>query len=216
MMKRRKLLLLGLVAIPAVATADDLIFGRRLRRRCEIPAYPYPRGQGSNPVSAGSFKAIVYARNGSLINGRGTSTETTDSPPPDTVLLKTFQMDQKTLTNDHCRLSQVAATISSEGEWVVHLLAEQNPEIVPAVERPRFEDFRRNLFLLELRPTGLMTLDPATTDSSVARPEFPGIPIQQFWINKEQSARIQRSGRSEALSRYFAVLEQMEFHFSYK
>ncbi len=212
--RRRTVLITGLGALPALAAADTILSGRRLRRRCGIPGYPYPQDRISNPVSSGSLRAVRYPENGLLAVSRP-STDGMPSGNP-AVVLKTFQLGDRSLTNDHCRISQVTVTVSSEGTWLMHLLAEQNPEILEPALRPPFENFRRNQFVVDVRPTGLMTADQTESLAAVGKPEFPEIPPQEFWISKGQQARIRREGTSESLRRYFDVLEQVEVHFSYR
>lgn len=209
-MKRRALLLAGLSAAPGLLLAGDLLKGRRLRTQLCLPPYDYPTHRFTTPVSAGSLPAISY-----LIDGSGAAV------PGDgdgaTERLKTIQMDQSKLENDHCRIAQVTVTVSSRGAWFVHLLATQHPGIVlDAQQRPPFERFQRNLFRVDIRPVGLITLQRTETVSVVGKPEFPIIPPQLFWILKEETKRIQLSGQNQNIARFFDVIEQVEIHFSYR
>lgn len=207
-LKRRALLLSGLAAFPGLAMASDLFARRKLRTRCYIPQYDYQPHRFTDPVSEGTFSAIAY-----LVDGSGRSSTTTGNMER----LKTFQMRKANLTLDHCQISHVTITISSTGNWTMHMQAKQHPgELLAAKLRPPFERFQRNLFRVDVRPVGLMTLDTAEATSPIAKPEFPCIPMQQFWIQKDQTQRIQRRGHSRDLARYFDVIQQTEIHFSYR
>ena len=112
---------------------------------------------------------------------------------------------------------QVTVTITSEGRWTVQMIAQQHPgELVEAQLRPQFELYRRNLFRVDLRPVGLMTVEHTEATASIGKPEFLCIPTQQFWIQKDQTQRIQQHGRSTELARNFNVIRQVEIHFSYR
>ncbi|MEQ9412117.1 MAG: hypothetical protein RIK87_30685 [Fuerstiella sp.] len=206
--KRRALLLTGLSTIPGMLFAGDLLARRRLRTRCAIPQWDYQPHRFSDPVSEGSLKAVGY-----LMDGSGDAA-TVDSP---VVRLKTFQMAAAHLGRDHCRISQVTVTITSDGQWILQLIAQQHPgELVEAQLRPQFERYQRNLFRVDIRPVGLMTLDHTEATSPIGKPEFPCIPLQQFWVLKEQTQRIHRRGESADLARFFNVISQVEIHFSYR
>lgn len=212
--RRRTLLITGLATFPALVAADDIFFGRRLRQRCGVPGYRYPQDRESNPVSSGSLRAVRYPLNGLL--AVGTSAADGARGGKGGVALKTFQLGERSLTNDHCRISQVTVTVSSDGNWLMHMIAEQNPEILEPAQRPPFERFRRNQFIVDVRPTGLMTADQTESQAAVGKPEYPEIPPQEFWINKGQLARIRREGTSTSLRHHFELLEQVEVHFSYR
>lgn len=209
---RRATLLAGLSAATGILSAGELLAGdllarRKLRTRCCIPGYNYRPHQFTDPTSAGSTRAIAYPIDGSEAALASSSV----------VRLKTFQMNKASLGKDHCQISQVTVTISSDGHWYLHMQARQHPgELVTAKLRPQFERYRRNLFRVDIRPVGLMTLDRTETTSAVAKPEFPTIPVQQFWIQKDSTERIQRRGQSNLLARHFDVIKQAEIHFSYR
>ena len=206
--KRRSLLLLGISAVPSIMFAGDLLRRRKLRTRCSIPAYDYQPHRFTDPVSEGSRSAIAY-----LIDGSGS---------PGTInskfeRLKTFQMATAHLGQDHCRILQVTITITSGGRWTVQMIAQQHPgELLDAKLRPQFELYQRNLFRVDVRPVGLMTLEHSEAIAPVGKPEFPCIPVQQFWIQKDQTQRIHRFDHSAELARNFNVIRQMEIHFSYR
>ncbi|MDG1894872.1 MAG: hypothetical protein P8J37_08190 [Fuerstiella sp.] len=209
--KRHSLLLAGLTASPSILLAGDLFARRKLRSRCCLPAYDYQTHRFTDPGTAGSLTAMAYLIDGSPITGQsaisGSNLE----------VFKTFQIDRSHVENDHCRIAQVTVTISSTGHWIMHMLATQHPgNIADAQQRPQFERFKRNLFKVDARPTGLMTLNRTESLAVIGKPEFPTIPVQEFWIQKEETQRIQRKGYSSELGRYFRVIEQVEIHFSYR
>lgn len=230
MISRRTLLVSSIALLPAIAAADDILCGRRIRPRCLLPPYPYPHDKISNPVSIRGLRMIRYRRDGSVApagdlvvtSANSAASRGIENVPlssgrrKDDVLLKTFQMETERLDNDHCRISLLTVTVSSEGDWLMHLVAEQNPEIVEVRLRPEFEKYKRNQFVIDLRPTGLMTINQSEMQSVLAKPEFPSIPVQEFWVSKHQISRIQRQGHDSQLLSYFPVLEQLEVHFSYR
>ena len=143
---------------------------RRLRSRCCLPPYDFQTHRFTNPLTAGSLKAIAYLIDGSLAADgsviAGSKTE----------VLKTFQMKRSHIDNDHCCIAQVPVTISSRGEWMMHMQATQHPRhITNAQQRPQFERFQRNRFRVDVRPTGLMTLNRTESLPALGKPEFPTI-----------------------------------------
>lgn len=208
---KRRLLLLGLAAWPATLLAADKLLGRRLSRRCALPNYNYDVTRGVNPVSANSSKAILW-----LVNGSGAVTDV-QIPHDKREIIKTFQMNDDSLPIDHCRISRVVVTITNKGYWTVSLTAHQDPQLLanPAL-RPQFERYRRNLFRVAVRPVGLMTLNASVEQAKVAKPEFPFIPPQAFWVQKGEVLRYSKRGYCCCLQNYFHLIKQTEIDFSYE
>ncbi|MCA9051049.1 MAG: hypothetical protein KDA89_20075 [Planctomycetaceae bacterium] len=208
-LKRRALLATGLSIVPGIIVAGDLLSRRKLVSRCSIPVYNYQPHRFTDPVSEESLRAIPY-----LADGSGAAVPV---PGGGTERLKTFQMAATSLTKDHCRISQVTVTITNTGRWMVRLTAQQHPgQLVTAQLRPQFERYQRNLFRVDIRPVGLMTLQHTESVAPIGKPEFPCVPTLQFWIQKDQTQQIHRWGESPELARWFDVIEQVEIHFSYR
>lgn len=209
--KRRLLLLGGLAVWPATLLAADKFFGRRLKQRCELPGYCYDVRRGVNPKSSSSTTAILW-----LVNGSPAVTDVAVQGD-NREKIKTFQMSDADLQIDHCRISRVVVSITSEGYWTLSLTARQDPQLIPnPALRPQFERYRRNRFRVAVRPVGLMTLNADIEEAKVAKPEFPFIAPQEFWVRKGEELRISRRGYCCCLDKYFHLIKQTEVDFSYE
>jgi hypothetical protein len=223
--RRHILLVASLSVIPAEALAGDLLCGRKLRNRCGLPSHDYSRERFSPPISGSSLRAIrstsLQVRSGDTAASAGAretaavlrAIELDELPPGE---LKVFQIEPATLRIDHCAVSQVVVTIAESGEWMLSLQAQQDPRLESAQLRTQFENFRRNEFRLEVRPILVLTARQNADVAVLGKPELDAIDAQEFWLDKHEVRRITLKNSSQDLRRYFAQIEQVDVHFSYR
>jgi hypothetical protein len=82
--------------------------------------------------------------------------------------------------------------------------------------RTQFERFRRNEFRLEVRPILVLTARQNADVAVLGKPELDAIDAQEFWLEKHEVRRIILKNSSQDLRRYFAQIEQVDVHFSYR
>jgi len=210
--QRRALLLGWLAALPGIVLGGDLICGRRLCNRCGIPCYRYPMEPFSDPLDATSLRAVA----GTATRVNVTAGGITGNSDHTDLSLKTFQINERFLRIDHCEVSLVTVTVANEGQWFLTFVARQDPAIVESKLRPEFERFKRNQFRVEVNPVLMMSVQQSATNAALGKPELPHIPVQEFWVEKGQTIRIQRNERNKDLARYFDLIEQVDVHFSYR
>lgn len=122
---------------------------------------------------------------------------------------KSFQFD-KSLVIHHCKLSAMAATINSDGQWTVSLVAEQNGDNTTFNRLTRW--LKQNEFVVTFKFYTDFQVDPIVTDESLAtflltRPVVAQVGPIEFYVRKGQPYHLLLSGpkTESGLSRRNAV-----------
>jgi hypothetical protein len=200
----------------ALGVTSSIAFGADWLRRtqsqpiCRLPCYHYRTSHPSNPRSAVSTVGLEAAVAGRI--DRGASA--TDAAQ--TVRTKTFQLSTATLQNDHCELERVTMTIVEDGSYILNFEAEQNPSLVPEIERPQYERYLHNHFFVQARGTGLAPVGVDPEESVLGQPEFFKVCLPPMLIEKRARRNLRWTGCCDEIRRSFDVIDRVEIDLSYE
>ena len=240
-MKTYGVAILAVVAIHAQCAecCAQLFHVSRANRACCLSGrYNYSSDRLSSPVTAFSFPGTaVTAATGTAGTGSSTSTihKTTTSSTHRTAAgttttlttttgtvdgadlrTKTYPLRVKALKSEQCQISRVVVTLSSDGTWSVDFLAEQNPLLVAAAQRPRVLVDQQNEFYIAVRPlfnNGLVA-DDALDNVVVA--SATRIALPPFWLRRGQQRQLRVSGNDGMVRRHFDAIGYVAVDLQYR
>ena len=138
-----------------------------------------------------------------------------------------FQLATPRLQVDHCSLTRFAVAMHDDGAYQISFRADQNPlpGDNPALPPPAGDGgratlqtghLRRNLFVVRVRGyAGDAVVAPRGTPG-LGHPAVVEFPVEPFWVQRGVPYPGFVAGRSEAVRRYFALVERVEVEFTYK
>lgn len=215
-MKRTVLIPAGILTVTALAWSGDRWCGRPVRKYCHLPCYDYRGRPPSNPVSQTTTAAINLTAEEVIVDPLERLEAGPGAAGTRTLKIKTFQLADSEIRNDCCRLSQVSITICEDGTWIVNAVAEQNPDFVDEVQRPRFFNFKRNRFYVDVRGVGLATaLDPPAT-RVLGQPQFCHLEFDSFWIEARQKRVMRWTGTSKEIDNTFTLVDRIDVDLRYE
>ncbi|HWL09845.1 MAG TPA: hypothetical protein VNQ76_15675 [Planctomicrobium sp.] len=199
-------IVISMILLGATVFAGDLLRRTEARRYYSLPGHEYRGPQPVNPVSGVSQLAIPLTY---------TYTDA-DTRSEKSVQAKVFQLDASELRNDHCQLTKVALTIQQNGKWMLNFTARQDPDLVPTHMRASFERFERNLFCVSVYGAGLFPTIERIDVSPTGKPQLFYLFLQPTVLEKRQISRLNYSGHSDEISRYFELIDRVEIDLRYR
>ena len=208
-----RIFLLGLTAwltlLNTAALAQWFPHATRTRRVCCLSGnYDYSWNKLNNPVTALSFEGVLDTD--SAVAGRSSPL----SARP--VRVRSFALREKELRIDHCRISRVVVTIADTGDWMIDMMAEQNPKLLPNELQPRIQLFDQNRFHVTVRPLlGGPVVSPDSLDDVVG-PTVSSLSVPPFWLEKGQTKNIHHSDNDPRLANRFDSIRQVAVDLQYE
>jgi len=214
-------------------TASELCYSQllhfsRAKPACCLPGgYGYSAFDASDSVTGFSFvgTAVTSGTAGNSVatvetttrfaDGTTSSTTTTTSGSPG-VQVKSFPLRTRVLGKDHCQLSGVVVALSSDGTWSVDFLAEQNPNLLPPDERPRYLVHQQNQFHVRIRPLLGQRLVTVDALDNVAVPSVASLHVQPFWLQRNSKQQMRAQGQSQCVRQYFDKIGHVAVDLSYR
>ncbi|AMV37295.1 hypothetical protein [Planctomyces sp. SH-PL62] len=254
-MRRREWITISAAGLTVglAAAADDRV---RLRTRVKcvpgIPARDYQYRDFSATAFAVSaaavalapfpavarlraFESRVVAAKGEpfVVSGLEAASEAFPAVPTPGVRANMFQfIDPTSLRIDHCMISEMAAVIDEEGQWVVSLRADQNPILVRRreglIDQVVVDDVResvlqtnqflRNLFHVRVFGYAAPASRAATPAVGVTDPAVFEATIPPFWVQRGRPRRMRWTGSMDAVqaARAYGLVDRIGVEFSYQ
>ncbi len=142
---------------------------------------------------------------------------TTTGPAPVTEAVPgeaaTFTLREQVLRVDHCSVSGVSVVLYPDGKYAVRFRADQT--LAPRADTVQSPNpFKRNLFVLTVRgyandPLGETRI--AATKAAVLQ-----IPIEPFWVNRNEPYAGFVEGSSDAVKRNYRWIDRVDMDFTYR
>lgn len=222
---KRALLVILAFGLLAVAAAPHY---HRTRPcvRCSIPDRDYLYGNFSQPLISLSSTPVVLTdllaegSKGALYSAPAAARAEGDRPKQ---RAKSFQfVKNPTLTIDHCSISQMSVLLHESGRFTVSLRADQNP---PGEQQPlnvttiepnrRFTyHLKRNQFHVVARC--YVDYGPVRPNALLGKPMVIQLPIDPFWVQKEEPYQLFESDFHPHVQQYFDSIDRVEIEFAYK
>ena len=139
----------------------------------------------------------------------------------------TYQMPDAALRIDHCSVSRAAVVIAADGRYAVSFRADQNPLTASPFEGAKSIDTRlaggaqlRNQFHLTVRAYVGYPLAPGDTASGplagATKAAVEEWTIDPFWVARGVPHSGLVRGQSDAIARYYRVIDRFELDFTYR
>ena len=125
----------------------------------------------------------------------------------------TFTLREQVLRVDHCSVSGVSVVLYPDGRYAVRFRADQTlAQRTDTVQSPN--PFKRNLFVLTVR--GYANDPLGETGISATKAAVLQIPIEPFWVNRNESYPGFVEGRSDAVKRNYRWVDRVDMDFTYR
>jgi hypothetical protein len=144
---------------------------------------------------------------------------------PGKVKLRTFAMDKKAITIQHCSISQLAFTFGDDGRWILNCRADQNPWFtkelnslppskLAAALKTETNHLLRNEFTVTVRCYGNFKL--RETEKTTGKPALVIIQPPPFWVQRGVPFVGKFQNSEPGFTQYYALIDRVEFEFSYR
>lgn len=189
----------AMLATMSASSAQIIPHVARAERVCCLPGrYDYGYQKLSNPETAVSYRGTDV-----------TSRIVSDGQFGPGVQIRTFPLRDRALTIQHCRISNVVVTLAETGRWSVDFTAEQNPELVDRMQRPRVMLDQQNRFQITVRPLLGESIITPQGQNAVSIPAAAVLYVQPFWLERGQ--RVNRKATGMANPDIRQSFDQIQF-----
>jgi hypothetical protein len=142
-----------------------------------------------------------------------------------TVKLRTFAMDKKDITIQHCSVSQLAFTFGADKSWVFNCRADQNPWFtkepsrlpapnVAKLLKTETNHLLRNEFKVIVRCYGNFMVKE--TNNTTGKPALVVIQPDPFMVQRGVPYVAHLQGSDPGFAQYYGLIDRVEFEFSYR
>ncbi len=225
---------LAYLAVPVVVAAAAIAMAAGPHRgatrpapRCALPNHEYQYRDFSQPVRSISAVGHLVRDRLPLGDMSELAREQLRRTGDGAVLraAKTFQfVERPRLQIDHCSISQISVNLYENGDWTVHLRADQNPvddgssnvDRAMMTNQPTVkltEHIKRNLFRIRLRCYAAGG-EPAL-DAPLGQPVVIDLGETSFWVQRQEPRWFPWQGNTDMIRRYFDAIDYVEIDFTY-
>jgi len=206
----RLVIIIGLMlAGGAMCLSAELHLVRRHRTypscKCGIPESNYQYRTRSRSEIAISQTRLLVRKGTTVI----------DAAHP---IVDLYQLDQPSLTIDHCSISQVAVQLEDNGNWVLSLRADQNRRPAEGEGAPYNPHLyiKRNEFVVRLRCLGNFENEPVEAAPMAGKPVLAELNPEPFWVENGEPKYVRIEGYSELVDDFFRDIDRVEIEFFYR